>query len=78
MRTLLHTIFGVSFFVPVTASAHICDYTDGYGTYGMMGYGGGMGILFSVAIIAWIVVGVLVSLFLWQKINKKSSERTEK
>lgn len=78
MKTFFRTILGVSFLVPVTASAHICDYTDGYGTYGMMGYGGGIGLLSFTAIIVWIVVGVLLSVLLWHKINKKNCEHPEK
>lgn len=78
MKTLFRAIFGVSFLVPAIASAHMCDYADGYGTYGMMGYEGGTDILFSIAIIAWIVVGILVSVVLWQKINKKTCEHQDK
>ncbi|MBI3634486.1 MAG: hypothetical protein HY228_02600 [Candidatus Yonathbacteria bacterium] len=78
MKTFLRIILGVSFFAPLIASAHIYDYTDGYGMYGMMGYGGGTSILFTLAIIVWIIVGILVSVMLWRKINRKDGGHQEK
>lgn len=70
-KTLFHAVLGISFFLPVIASAHMYDYVDGYSMYGMMGYGGGISILFPLAIIVWIIVGILASIILWRKVNKK-------
>lgn len=70
-KTLFHAVLGISFFLPAIASAHMYDYVDGYGMYGMMGYGGGISILFPLAIIVWIIVGILASIILWRKVNKK-------
>ena len=77
MKTLLRVTLGMSFFAPLIASAHMYDYADGYGTSGMMGYGGGASVLFPLAILVWIVVGVLVSILLWKKINKKDGGHSE-
>ena len=71
MKKIFHTILGISFFIPLIASAHMYDYADGYGVYGMMGYGGGISILFPLAVVVWIIVGILVSIMLWRKINRK-------
>ncbi len=38
---------------------------------GMMSWGGGLGWLFVLTWIVWLVVGVFLAIFLWQKINKK-------
>lgn len=38
--------------------------------YDMMGWGGGFGWLFGITWIVWLVVGVLLAVWLWQKISK--------
>jgi len=44
----------------------------GYGLNGgMMNWGGGFGLLFTLSWIIWLVVGIFLAIYLWQKINKK-------
>ncbi|MBI2607885.1 MAG: hypothetical protein HYW51_03605 [Candidatus Doudnabacteria bacterium] len=64
--------------LPLTVSAHI-DSVDSHTDEGM-GYWPGMGHMFGsgafswfgyLMAIIWLVIGVLVIIWLWQKINKK-------
>jgi uncharacterized membrane protein len=49
------------------------------GSYGMMGFGGGMhgglfgiwSLVMSIGFVLWLIVGGLLVVWLWQQINKK-------
>lgn len=73
MNKVFTVIAGSALVLPVIASAN-WDSTGGYGTYGMMGYGagmGGFGFFMVFGGIVWTVVGVLAAVWLWQQVNKK-------
>jgi len=70
MKILKYAIFGIAILSPALASA--CFSNWGFnGTYGMMGYGGGMGTFMFVGGVVWTLVGILAVIWLWQHISKK-------
>lgn len=75
MKTILGATLGLAGAAPMLASAAWGNYGDGYGMYGMTGYGGaitgGFGFFMVAGCLAWTVVGILAAVWLWQQINKK-------
>ena len=77
MKKLILYLYPVLFFIPSIVSADRgymmnFDSVGGCGGWGwMMGYGG-LWSWFSVLIpVVWLIVGILVIIWLWGKINKK-------
>lgn len=72
MKIILGTVLGLIISTPSIVLALEPIYRGG--SYGMMGYGGGMGgfgFFMAFGGIVWTVVGVLAGVWLWQQINKK-------